>query len=388
MRWLLLILATSLLLQVGVRHTPVQSYAIQVMRTVYLLVLLAVMQMTASALTINPDPEGERRQAAYAELNNICIGHLETVTDRASADAAAKSIQNARKKHRIDGRDFTSEKDTLRSMSEKLSRQYFHGSAALAEKLGYPQDDAIIPTPLTDIVLAQLQEMLIQNLCKPGPERQEAHQLVEAQKGLNEDVLTRLSAKDGELISGGPGFTRETAWVVDEEDERKSTFTASQLVFTALGPMHKAEHRKELTDTRRYMVFTLEVIRDGKKYVVKQWCDTTATGRVYSPARRERARKEITEKARELYEALLSISDEETAEDFGEEVLELCEDIHELDRICEADEQVLNHLYDALKMPERERIASHLMHLRESAGAYDEDLREALRKYLDIPSPH
>lgn len=387
MRWLLLILATSLLLQVGVRHTPVQSYAIQVMRTVYLLVLLAVMQMTASALTINPDPEGERRQAAYAELNNICIAYLEQVTDRASADAAAKSIQNTRKKHRIDGRDFTSEKDTLRSMSEKLSKQYFHGSAALAVELGSPQEDAIVPTPLTDTVLAHLQDKLVSNLCKPGSEQQ-AHQLLEAQKGLNEDVLTRLSAKEGELISGGPGFTRETAWVVDEEDERKSTFTASQLVFTALGPMHKAEHRKELTDTRRYMVFTLEVIRDGKKYVVMQWCDTTATGRVYSPARRERARKEITEKARELYATLLSIHDEDTAEDFGEDVLELCEDIHELDRICEADEQVLNHLYDALKMPERERIASHLMHLRESAGAYDEDLREALRKYLDIPSPH
>lgn len=290
------------------------------MRTFYLFVLLAVMQMTASALTINPDPEGERRQAAYAELNNICIGYLEQETDRASADAAAKSIQTARKKHHIDGRDFTSEKDTLHSMSEKLSRPYFHGSAALAEELGYPQEDAIIPTPLTDTVLAQLQDKLVSNLCKPGSEQQ-AHQLLEAQKGLNEDVLTRLSTKEGELISGGPGFTRETAWVVDEEDERKSTFTASQLVFTALGPMHKAEHRMELTDTRRYMVFTLEVIRDGKKYVVKQWCDTTATGRVYSPSRRERARKEITEKARELYATLLSIHDEETAEDFGEDVL-------------------------------------------------------------------
>lgn len=358
------------------------------MRTLYLLILLAGMLLPGSALTVIPDPEADKRYEAYAALNTICIGHLEKVTDRASADAAAKNIKAARKKHRIDGRDFTSEKDTLHSMSEKLSKQYFHGSTALAEELGYPQEDAIIPTPLTDLVLAQLQEILVQNLCKPGPERQEAHQLVEQQKGLNKEVLSRLRVKDAELISGGPGFTRETAWVVDEEDERKSTFTASQLVFTALGPMHKAEHRKELTATRRYMVFTLELIRDGQKYVVKQWCDTTATGRVYSPSRRERARKEITEKARELYATLLSIHDEETAEDFGEDVLELCEDIHELDRICEADEQVLNHLYDALEMPERERIAFHLMHLRENAGAYDEDLRKALRKYLDIPSPH
>ena len=358
------------------------------MRTLYLLILLAGMLLPGSALTVIPDPEADKRYEAYAALNTICIGHLEKVTDRASADAAAKNIKAARKKHRIDGRDFTSERDTLQSMSEKLSKQYFHGSAALAEELGYPQDDAIIPTPLTDTIMTQLQEKLVANLCKPF-QWKEAYQRLARQEGFNEELLVKLPENQAEILSGGPGFTRETAWMVDTEDERKAQFTASQIAFTALGPMYKAEHRKELTDTRRYMVFTLEVIRDGQKYVVEQWCDTTATGKVYSPAKRERARKKIQEKARELYEALLSICDEETAEDFGEDVLERCEDIHELDRICEADEQVLNHLYDALEMPERERIASHLYDLlRDNYGAYDEDLRKALRNYLDIPTPH
>ena len=357
------------------------------MRTRHLLILLAGMLLPTSALTIIPNPEGEKRQAAYAELNNVCIKHLESVTDQTSANAAAKNIKAARKKHRIDGEDFTKEKDMLRSMSEKLSKQYFHGSAALAEELEYPQEDAIIPTPLTEAILAQMQEKLLANLCKPY-HREEARQLLKQKKGLHEDLLLMIPKSQAEFISGGSGFTRETAWVVDEEDERKSQFTASQLVFTALGPMHKAEHRKELTDTRRYMVFTLEVICDGKKYVVEQWCDTTATGKVYSPARRERARKKIREKARELYDTLLSIHDEETAEDFGEDVLDLCEDIDELDRICEADEQILNHLYDALELPESERIASHLRFLRDLCGAYDEDLRKALRNYLDVPVPH
>ncbi len=358
------------------------------MRTLYLLILLAGMLLPGSALTVIPDPEADKRYEAYAALNTICIGHLEKVTDRASADAAAKNIKAARKKHRIDGRDFTSERDTLQSMSEKLSKQYFHGSAALAEELEYPQEDAIIPTPLTDTIMTQLQEKLVSNLCKPF-QWEEAYQRLARQEGFNEELLVKLPKNQAEILSGGPGFTRETAWMVDTEDERKAQFTASQIAFTALGPMYKAEHRKELTDTRRYMVFTLEVIRDGQKYVVEQWCDTTATGKVYSPVRRERARKKINELARELYTTLLSIWDEETAEDFGEEVLELCEDIADQDRICEADEQVLNHLYDALEMPERERIASHLYHLlRDNYGAYDEDLRKALRNYLDIPVPH
>ncbi len=357
------------------------------MKTRHLLILLAGLLLPASALTIIPDPEGDKRYAAYVELNNICIGYLNEVSDRASADAAAKNIRAARKKHRIDGRDFTNEKDILQSMSEKLSKQYFYGSSALAEELDYPQEDAIIPSPLTDAIMAQLQEKLVANLCKPF-QWEEAHQRISRQEGFNEELLTKIPRNQSELLSGGPGFTRETAWLVDTEDERKSQFTASQIAFSALGPMYKAEHRKELTDTRRFMVFTLEVIRDGQKYVVEQWCDTTASGKVYSPERRERARKKIQETARELYATLLSICDEETAEDFGEDVLELCEDIAEQDRICEADEPVLNHLYDALEMPERERIASHLINLREVYGAYDDDLQEALRKYLNLPVPH
>ena len=86
--------------------------------------------------------------------------HRQNGSQAASADAAAKSIQNARKKHRIDGRDFTNEKDILQSMSEKLSKQYFFGSAALAEELDYPQEDAIIPSPLTAAILPQLQEKI------------------------------------------------------------------------------------------------------------------------------------------------------------------------------------------------------------------------------------
>ena len=198
------------------------------MRTLYLLILLAGMLLPCSALTVIPDPEDDKRQAAYGKLNSICIGHLETVTDRTSADAAAKNIKAARKKHRIDGRDFTNEKDILQSMSEKLSKQYFHGSAALAEELDYPLEDAIIPTPLTDAIMEQLQEKLVANLCKPF-QWKEAYQRLARQEGFNEELLVKLPKNQAEILSGGPGFTRETAWMVDTEDERKAQFTASQM---------------------------------------------------------------------------------------------------------------------------------------------------------------
>ena len=166
------------------------------MKTRHLLILLAGTLLPASALTIIPDPEGDKRYAAYVELNNICISYLQKVTDRASADAAAKNIGAARKKHRIDGRDFTNEKDILQSMSEKLSKQYFYGSSALAEELDYPLEDAIIPTPLTDTIMTQLQEKLVANLCKPF-QWEEAHQRISRQEGFNEELLVKLPKKSG-----------------------------------------------------------------------------------------------------------------------------------------------------------------------------------------------
>jgi hypothetical protein len=53
--------------------------------------LLAGMLLPASALTIIPDPEGEKKYAAMVEHNPACISHLQKVTDLKSADAAAKA---------------------------------------------------------------------------------------------------------------------------------------------------------------------------------------------------------------------------------------------------------------------------------------------------------
>ena len=330
------------------------------MRTLYLLILLAGTLLPGSALTIIPDPEGEKRQAALVQHNQACISHLQKVTDMKSADAAAKAIAALKKKRPAVEFDYSAERTRIDRLSSELSNKYFYGSSTLAAVLSYPVEDALLPSPVTPELIARMET----------------------------DARQRIGqSKD---ISGGPGFTQESSWIVDIDDERKNEKAASATAFDAVGGnVYKSCHRKMLTDTHRYMVFTLEVIRNGQKYVVEQWCDTTAARKLYSPARRDRARNEIKEIARELYATLLSICDEETAEDFGEDVLELCEDIADLDLICEADEQVLNHLYDALEMPERERIASHLRKLRfDLYRVYDEDLKKALDCYLDVPVPH
>lgn len=326
------------------------------MRPVSLLLILA---FSCPALTIIPDPEGEQRHAALVRHNEACIRQLEAVTNRESADAAAKAIASRKQQHHSETFDYTAEHARLQKLSNRLCDKYFYGSTALAKTLGYPVNDALLPSPVTPELITRMEA----------------------------DAQQHISQRED--ISGGCGFTQERAWIIDIDDTRQSQMTASALVFEVVGgQVYRCIHRMELTETRRYMVFTLTLIRDGKKYIVEQWCDTTATGKVYSPARRSRAREKINEKANELYAALLSIRDEETAEDSGEDVLELCEDIDELDRICEADETVLNHLLNAFDMPAQERLTSHLNELRASLREYDDDLRTALDRNLYLAVPH
>ena len=319
--------------------------------------LLCALILPAAALTIIPDPEGERKARILEQYHNTCISHLQKVTDRKSADKAARAIAELNRKSRYDSRDLTDGHAEHQRLTRQLSEQYFHGSAALAKALGSPENDALLPSPI-------------------APETADAM-----------ETAARERAARREDISGGGGFTQESAWVIDISDTRQAHMAASAMAFDAVGG-RCISHRKVLTDTRRFMVFTLTLIRGGSKYIVEQWCDTTATGKVYSPAKREKARQEICEKAHELHELLLSICDEDTADDFGGDVLELCEDIEELDRICEADETVLNHMYNTLSMPARERTAFALMYLHQACGHDDADLWKALRRYLSISVAH
>lgn len=328
-----------------------------------LITILLLLAFPGPALTIIPDPEGERRQTAWAEYATNTCQRLQGVKDKASADAAARAIIAAKKKFENKYKSGTiglygREKAELESWEEKLRKEYFFGSEALAAALDAPAEEALIPSPVPAGLIAGM------------------------------EAAARQKTGRDESISQGCGFTRETAWVVDIEDTRRSFMVASALAFDTVGPVYSASHREELGDSTRYMVFTLTLLREGKKYIVEQWCDITATGKVYPPHKRERARQEIAARAKEAYDLLLSIWDEETADDFGGDLLDISEDIHDLSRICESDKTLWGHLFEQLSLPERERCASHVNTLENSDGFGDEDLQEFLSHLIPDTPPH
>ena len=127
------------------------------MRTLYLLMLLAGTLLPASALTITIDPEGEKRQAALVQHNQACISHLQKVTNLKSADAAAKAIAALKKKRPDVEFDYSAERTRIDQLSSELSNKYFYGSSALAAVLGYPVEDALLPTPVTPELIARME---------------------------------------------------------------------------------------------------------------------------------------------------------------------------------------------------------------------------------------
>lgn len=330
------------------------------MKLISLLLLLAY---SCPAITIIPNPEGERCYAAWAEYASSACEQLQRVTDKASADAAARTIGTAKKKFTDRFKSgalglYGPEKTELEKWEKKLGKEYFYGSEALARALDAPAEEALIPSPVPPELIAGL-----------------------------EAAASQKAGRD-ESISQGCGFTRETAWVIDIEESRRSFMAASALAFDTVGPVYSASHRVELGDSTRYMVFTLTLLRKGKKYIVEQWCDITATGKVYPPHKREQARQKITARAKEAYELLLSIRDEETADDFGGDLLDIGEDIHDLSRICESDRTLWGHLVEQLSLQERERLAAHVNTLEKADGFEDEDLQEFLRLLLPDALPH
>ena len=106
------------------------------LRLISLLLLLAY---TSPALTIIPDPEGERRYAVWAEYATSVCQRLQNVTDKASADAAARAISTAKKKFTSSFKSgalgmYGPEKTELENWKNKLSKEYFYGSEAFLDK--------------------------------------------------------------------------------------------------------------------------------------------------------------------------------------------------------------------------------------------------------------
>ncbi|MBE6418211.1 MAG: hypothetical protein E7033_07080 [Akkermansiaceae bacterium] len=224
---------------------------------------------------------------------------------------------------------------------------HYYGSAQLAIAMGVDEEDAAqcaqLPVPVTPQISAELAERMQRSFALLPP-----------------------SIRKG--VSGGPGFTRETAWVctaprpADTEFEDKSTFFCPEAL---LGNSTLISQESKEIEGKHYVGSTIAVFHRGQKYEITVWLDTTAAPvytedlAEYGPSAEELDTATLCCNQRKLA-ILQGVKDRAAAdaaadelEDLSatahsttasEQILDACEPIYEL---CHAEEESLaqQHYY-------------------------------------------
>ena len=321
---------------------------------------------------------------AIEEYENRFWQVLEQVNDKESADAAAQKLLHLPHAD-VAEKALLPQWWTDGNESAPLVKACFYGSAALAEALGFPAEDSIIPSPLAPGIVSMIQMDMLRSLTKPIPEsRKKAEKLLAQGKGLSPDVLMTLPNEVASSISGGCGFTPESAWGIAADDFRKCQFTATQLILYAFPCQTRAEQRMEFRGNKRFLVYTVSLLRGEKKYEVEQWFDISAIAPVYPETMRKQAANDLHELASELHSALFCIWDEESASEQVPAIASLYEKCQQKARICEERQSIWMLWMNAFDIPRRERIASQLINI-EKENAFGSDTLLRLLQRIKLP---
>ena len=221
------------------------------------------------------NPAGE-----YAALLQQITTLLNGVHDQAGADAAAKHYISLYTK--LDSMEDNGPEDisdlyaAYEASKERVEQNYFYGSQALANAMVGNPSRGICPSPVTPQIESELAERL-----------QLAYSLLP-------DVV-----KKG--VSGGPGLSKETAWVITTE---KPHAQRAEYIFTHLFQPYRLigledatsstllRSRVEHTETHIYRIYSLELPHRGKLHHVEMWEDVTGC---YKRVSAEEARQAIAE---------------------------------------------------------------------------------------------
>ena len=343
-----------------------------------LLLTISLLILPASGLPALTDAEYE----AVEEYESRFMELLAGIHDQKSADAAAELIRTHPHAHTA-ARVLHPQWWTDGNENTPLEKAYFHGSAALAEALGFWAEDALLPTPVTPDTAKEIQDGMLRNLVKPG-DREEAESLVAQDKGLRPDLLRPIPSEVANALSGGCGFSPECAWVVHADSYQKAQFVATQLINYGFTGMYKSLQRIEFKGNRRFMVMGITLLRAGKKYEVEQWFDISVLAPVLPEAMRKQAANDLHELASELHSALFCIWDEESAREQVPAIASLYEKCQQTARICEERQSIWMLWMNAFDIPRRERIASQLIDI-EKENAYGSDTLLRLLQKLRLP---
>ena len=94
-------------------------------------------------------------------------------------------------------------------------------------------------------------------------------------------IYNRLPAMDRLYVHEGPGFTRETAWVVDGAELSQAPAAVVRLMYFIYGdedrfPVVEFDQDRREIDGKIYLYTGNVVLYQGKRYLVEQWVDISA----------------------------------------------------------------------------------------------------------------
>lgn len=243
----------------------------------------------------------------FAEILGSMNATLREVKDLASADAAAPIYEELEKKlegeeiqYALRNADYSAVMELVtesRKFQKSLYDVYFYGSVALAKAVGGDASDAVEPQPLTPEVQATLL----------ASEEEESGRVI-VHMGLDEE--------EGELsVAGGPGFTRETAWVSSARRANTAQFHA----YTIVSNKYAAEVNvvnmvQRVEESKVYKVLTVDFGKDGAKYRGDVWVDVSAGCKIYTPEQQLEALEKLLQHMRTVAQAVMSVEDKASAD--------------------------------------------------------------------------
>ncbi len=321
------------------------------------------------------EAEMEAALQKFAELNNKMAELLRGVHDRATADAAAPAYTALEKELHADELDralqqLTEKKgysvlvEHLRVGSEteeKLEEAFYYGSTALAKAVSGDATDALQPVPLTP----EVQTALLRS-------DEETERFV--------GIMDGVKISD-DKISGGPGFTRETAWVCTAENRREASVMAQMIIFRRYeGSVNMVDSKDVSEDGHVYKVFTADFVHEDIKYRGDVWVDITSGCKAYTPEQQQATLDKITGSIRELSAIVAGIKDKATADAAAERIPELIQVLMnpgDYDILLSMDQEKVQEAVKAASPPKDEQRAI-TERLRENDYYGSEKLKEVL----------
>ena len=307
------------------------------------------------------EEEMEAALKTFTELNVKMAEVLKGVKDLATADAAAPAYVALEKELEDEklanilmaimqkkGYSVLMEGISARRKSaDELQKVFFYGSVALAEAITGDASDAMAPQPMTD----EVRQAIIQNMDNEDDEMKV--------------VYIGLSGDSNLVESGGPGFTRETAWVSSAKDRSTADFHTGLIISRKYEECNIADKKEVKHEGHVYLVVTADFVHENVKYRADVWVDVTAGYKTYTPEQQQAALEKLAATLQEISDILRGIKDKATADAAAEKLSELY-------KSCTSPE-----LSDILMSMNREDVKNAL-----KASTPSEEEMEAIRRRL------